>query len=947
MSRRQFGLWGLGLPAEELSAAVAALGVAVARWPEAGAARILDQIRDPDVLLPSGPGPTPAIWDLSPLYDGEPDPWSDRARVPPADLLAAAWHEAVSGMPEEPWMEIEIRPGTWHLDLAWFSDLLLMPSVRARSAYVRLDGSSPVDWQWPIRLAFIEDDASARLRAALVQELHAASWLQPLVEVLPSGRPGPSDLLVLPEGLGGGTAELLLARESIACNCVLFLRGLDEPWRRVPSLVSAVRSLIATAGLAFGRVGEHQAMEWLTGLIAELSHNRRFGPALQWPRRGLPLRRALLFAQPELLADETVGKVRHDLERLLAQTSRSVRKLEPAGGVPESTSSDERRALVDRLGADLSFSQETGGATEVSDIARRAGPLRMAGSRPELRASRFIRAQLFDLSDPAEPRRLSAGLRASSPHAVDVFIGPRGARGVGADQPFPEEKLPPRPTDHVLTVVFSEPAVSPDPQVGTLSLPPQGSSTACRFFFKLGDGATRIEARISILYRNRVLQTAILKGRVVDRPEDSDVKPTLEVAVEAMVRPRLFDLDARRPFDAALVLNHTPDGSPMVTAVSGDRAEAISLTPSMDTEIQWFSDMLSRIAMSPDSYGSLTADGTVKLLRTLAQHGHLLYAAIVGDWHLSDRITRAARIQVLAMRPDAFLPLEFAYEKASPREDAVLCPGAAESLASGRCPPSCPPNDDQKGVVCPMAFWCLSRVIERHAHDPRVSLGGKDFGLQAEPASDRATLPIYSRALLGASSRVDSVIPGGVEEVGQLLNQATNHQSQQVEAWDGWTVEVKTGAPSLMVLLVHHDLAANDLPEIEIGEGKFLSVGDLDAEYVVGPDKQRNPVVLLIGCTTAREKVEFHSFVAGFRRNGAAAVVGTLATILGRHATPVARGLVQALDELMRANTMTDGVVLGDALLAVRRRLLGEGVPMALCLVAYGDADWRLVPARS
>jgi hypothetical protein len=954
MNRREFGPWGLGLGADEFARALAALGVSMARWPDGDAAAILERLRDPESLLPSGPERGPDPWDLSPLMSGGPEPWADPTRVPPAVALAAAWQQAVAMLPVEPWLQIEIRPMVERFDLAWVADQLMAPSVRARSVYVRLDATARVDWQWPLRVAFLESDPASRVRSEFAAESVRSPWLGPLVDVMPAGHI-PCDLLVVPTGLRDGTPHLLRARMGLRANCLLFLRGLDEPWERVPAFLAAIRSVVDTGGVAFARVGPHQDVDRLKGLVAELSHNRTFGAALQWPREDTGFRRPVLFAQPDLLIEETVDKVRGELERVVTAASaepperprtRSLRGIEPTTGAAppeEAIRPEERRALADRLGADLSYTQETGGATAVSDIARRAAPLRLAGAHAEIRSPRFVGARVFDLTDPTSPRRLFAGLRAAAAHAVDVFIGPREHGGLTADRPFPEAELPPSPSGHSLTVVFSEPVVAPDAQVGTLFLPPEGVSAPCRFFFRLPQGVDRIEARISVLYRNRILQTALLRAAAVADPDRRDAVSSLAVTVEAVVRPALSGLDARRPFDAALVLNHATDGSPQLTAMSGDRAELISFTPGMDAEVHWFSDKLSHIALDPEGYDSLTADGTVRLLRTLAQHGHLLYDAIVTDWSLGERITGARRIQLVATRPDAFVPLEFVYERASPRDDAPLCPGAAEALEAGRCPSTCPPDGDQKGVVCPIAFWCLNRVIERHAHDPRVRLDGHDFGLQTEPASGRASLSPYVRALLGASSRVDGVIPGGVAAVEQTLDEVTRHRVSEAAAWDDWATEVRAGSPSLMVLLVHHDIASNDLPEIEIGEEKFLSVADLDRQYVLGPSRDRRPVVLLIGCKTAREEqVDFHSFVAGFRRNGAAAVIGTLATILGRHATPVTQGLIKALEELMGASSSANGLVLGDALLVVRRRLLAAGVPMALCLVAYGDADWQL-----
>jgi hypothetical protein len=59
---------------------------------------------------------------------------------------------------------------------------------------------------------------------------------------------------------------------------------------------------------------------------------------------------------------------------------------------------------------------------------------------------------------------------------------------------------------------------------------------------------------------------------------------------------------------------------------------------------------------------------------------------------------------------------------------------------------------------------------------------------------------------------------------------------------------------------------------------------------------------------------------------------------LGRHAIPVAEEFVRE----MKAQCGTNQTF-GDVMVKVRRKILGEkGLPMVLCLWAYGDADWRI-----
>jgi hypothetical protein len=98
-----------------------------------------------------------------------------------------------------------------------------------------------------------------------------------------------------------------------------------------------------------------------------------------------------------------------------------------------------------------------------------------------------------------------------------------------------------------------------------------------------------------------------------------------------------------------------------------------------------------------------------------------------------------------------------------------------------------------------------------------------------------------------------------------------------------------------------------------------------------------NPVVLLMGCETNLTEISFENPAVVFQDLGAAVVVTTIATILGRHASPATEALVQLLDK------MADGKhTFGDIMLRLRQKLVATSTPMALGLTSYGDADWLL-----
>ena len=100
------------------------------------------------------------------------------------------------------------------------------------------------------------------------------------------------------------------------------------------------------------------------------------------------------------------------------------------------------------------------------------------------------------------------------------------------------------------------------------------------------------------------------------------------------------------------------------------------------------------------------------------------------------------------------------------------------------------------------------------------------------------------------------------------------------------------------------------------------------------------PLVFLLGCDTAVADLQYQTFVSRFRQTGAALVVGTIATVAGSHAAGVAAGLAHGLRDVDPSTSPA----FGDLLRQVRRQLLADGEVMALCLTAYGDADWRLPP---
>ena len=138
------------------------------------------------------------------------------------------------------------------------------------------------------------------------------------------------------------------------------------------------------------------------------------------------------------------------------------------------------------------------------------------------------------------------------------------------------------------------------------------------------------------------------------------------------------------------------------------------------------------------------------------------------------------------------------------------------------------------------------------------------------------------------------------------------------------------------MLAFPHNEGTRQNVRLEIG-GALLPTLRLPAEYVRSPDAPP-PLVMLLGCDTASTAEDYANHVRYFRQAGAAVVVSTIATVFGPQAVAVGEKIVKRLVGGEEGKFSRLGELIRDA----KREALGESVPMALCVVAFGDADWQL-----
>jgi len=551
---------------------------------------------------------------------------------------------------------------------------------------------------------------------------------------------------------------------------------------------------------------------------------------------------------------------------------------------------------------------------------------------------RWIQAQVIERDTwiPVSPK---LPLKENTTYKLDVRIGAKQQNWLQATTPFPSEKLPKTGRQHNLRVTLAEIGGQGRVDEGYVRLPPAGNSSSWPFYVDTGF-APEFNWRIIVSFRNRVLQTARLTAAVGRPTQGSD---QIAMVIESVVRHDMSQLARRRQFAMAFVHNHQEDGTSSGVGIVRDHVFNLVLKR-IEQSARTIESMLSTVADDPASYGpTLRSEPTVELLFKLALHGVVLRDGIFLEG-VPEQLAPPAPIQVLAADPNAFLPIEFVYDFPPP-SSAALCRNAEAALRTGACDPRRfhkPTAGKSIDVVCPVGFWSMSRVIERHVTLGQYAsddLRGYDYSIRAEPAAGRDVLGGLTGAVYAAS---DKVTEDRLSDVDRSLLEVTQGRAQRARSWEQWVDAVESARPSLLVLLAHtvqDDQAGQTALEIE--QSARCVAGRLNSAYVVDPSETRPPIVMLLGCETSVPYLEYQSFVVAFRNYGAALVVGTVAAVPSAHAPGVARALVTQL----RSPSLPTARTFGDLMLASRRALLAEGEVMSLCLTSYGDADWRLPDA--
>jgi hypothetical protein len=919
MVAEEYGRWGRELDPPTLIRALLGLGITAARDPAAAhwetsqqiAAGLRDVVVDRQRHDASRARNRKAPW-----------PWTDPlllARWEPEDVevarkWAAAW-ETMGGVHAR--VAMSVGPDA---DVLWLAAAFgFDPGVDG--AFVSHRSGRGGAWRFPLRVAVMPDPHGEDTYRELVEGFAGSSWQATLIDPF---RLGPTrvscDILLVTANPWHVSSRLGALHQEIRAGAVFVAHDMETVDALPRHVVDEIADLTGAWAVGFTVLADRP--RWIVQLVEELSHAQPLDLAFRFASGGLP---AALVADSEVVTSETLDQ---RAERL-AQTLRSI--VIPdlhRGGDVETAALAERVASVAEHGL---FVSEAGDASEMRRLEDDAGYVIDRAA-----SARRVQARI---TEAGAPDAGLAGFRRATDHRIEVRVAPPAAASAWlvSESPFPEESLSSdRP--HRLTVVLTEPRLLDRPQVRTITLPVVGPSRSAVFRLATRPDTVSVDARIIVLSGNRILQTARLSSDVAPGAVHAQLADP-----EVVVAPTTSSVVDRRTFDCAILVNHGADGTPRATILAGhgDAPDAAMVdldSRTVSDAVAQVSAFLNEIVTSRQDYARLESPESIDLLVSLAVHGRKMRNSLVHDSPGLASVLgrRPCLIQVVAAKPDTYFPFELAYDFPAPDPggNPRLCPEALDTLRAESPPRSCPGHHSDE-VVCPLGFWGLQHVIERHAYQQADDITSA-FMLRSVPTRRRDTIPL-GPAILGASARVDNVITSGTTLVAKVLQSVGTYT--QVSDWSAWARTVASApAPTLLLLLPHtlYD-AKHRTPGLEIGHGSVRYVNFEDCL----PPHPAPALVVLLGCETATAgEVSYEQFPAMLRVAGARVVIATLTEVLGRHAAPIAGRLVEEIYRLCAV----DGHGMGEVMMLLRRRLIAEGMLPVLALATFGDADWLVGP---
>ncbi|MCP4048296.1 MAG: HU family DNA-binding protein [Gammaproteobacteria bacterium] len=601
-------------------------------------------------------------------------------------------------------------------------------------------------------------------------------------------------------------------------------------------------------------------------------------------------------------------------------------------------------------------------------------PVEIPGRRPTGKsARRSMRGEgPLEMTGPPEPehdeRRVNAQIRVEgikrntfvcgTDNVIRCWIGLPDENASHADHSLPPVSIPEKglPLEVQMRWRGESKPIS-------ITLPKDRTARTmdCDFTIHVPKNERYVSAEIIFRYRGSVFEFIRLEAFAIaaGKTEEAHQVLTLQSVLDAR---QSIEIEDRQEVNTTIlwgedrseVTGPHEKGSPTLRVFGSGSPEKFDLSDAGNA-IDWLNDelfiteksLVRKQAGAPGESQIKSDDAEViRILRKLAEHGTELFNQLT----LQGFKDPGQRIQLINTEPAEYVPIEFVYDRGFPKQNATLCQDGLDALNSDAtdCPVCKPANKltlkerDGADKICPFGFWSLSKVIERRDPKSGAADSNNNNGERpSNPTRERRSLPAIDDALFASSGRVPE------SERAKIAEDLSGFFTSPGIAldWAEWKTLLEEKQPPLLVVLPHHHIESKqDYLEIGIDsvpdDDRLLPRGKM-TNIVVNPEGiEPGPVVILLGCRTAAETETGYVHLARrFQQLSTAIVMGTLAKILGRHAAPVARELVAELVSVNDADAD-----FGTIMLRVRRRMLAKGYLMAMCLVALGDAEWRLTP---
>jgi hypothetical protein len=956
--------WGAELSPDDFAKAVAAVGVIEAFGTGGEGERDAALLRK---LLTYNLGRNDIYWHDSHNYfiDFEPDYW--RKKYPDPEALARTWDAIIQQRTEQSG-ELRIAIPLWSEgapSVRWHQEDDLYKTLAAKSLGLdallwgrRPRGPTRRSWRFPLRVGITGEDEMREMRRLIEQtESHYARLFRYAV----LGEDADHCDLLLTTSHPDALAERKFGNASV----IVFLRPIPDHLER-RSLFDRLNGAISSAAIAFAGTPVHD-LPAVQSILTRLTHDESLDVAIWnsvridadlWATSGEPAL-PVIIGDPQFLRGTGLTRT----------IERSALEYEYAG-------LEDTAAWMRNIAAQHGFLGESDGASEF--VKKLEDTKSQLNSR---RLTRWIHAAPHDRRDSDiyreyelrfNRRERIAPILQGRWNFIKVWIGPeeRDADGVAFREPsigdFDQVNLQVllKVDDAAVTGLYPYPHFealqqlrSPPPNLQEnrdamrvalteVSLPRIGTSGFGWFAVWVAQGQAEVHGQLVILFENRAIQNARVTITAVpetssgaehslpDQPSsESDEgaekveegsRGSVKVHPDSPIRSRTDDVIDMSRFDATLLASGKDEKLELIT-VRG--AEAKIRLPNLTKTIWGIQAKLEELTQMKEARIDLSAGWLRDLLWICAGHGIELRRYF--QKQLGSDLLHCQRVQLIS-RDQAYLPIEFTYDGEPPSNQALMCEHAPKALDRGDCG-DCP-NRKSEDHICPMHFWGLKKVIERHAESANPE-DGVDFVVRRATPTERMLTP---RQLLHAESNRAYSFPGAPTqtEFQKSLAAMVSHTPIEVRTWQEWRDVVETRKPNVLFLVPHIE-CRNGLDYLEIGASDPLRKFQIKRAYI-GLTDDEPQLVLLLGCRGAQPNQDFATFAAVFREEGADLVLTTLSGIRGQDALPIAEEIARFLGKPSALPKM------GGWMMALRRRLLLDGLPVGLGLVAYGDADWRI-----